>query len=275
MYKINKNSFINPQGVVSKSIVTELINDKVQQEKQMNSLDDYLETHVKENHHPLMKKIMSDFQSFIALHILSNKSDCIVLDVGCGISKKHPLYFNRLTQNSSIVYIGLDPFEENQSKRDYLFINGIFEGLSNSLSTKFDYLIFSTCLDHFEDLDKVKQEIKKVITPNCIVFFWIGVHNTETVAKYRLSYVLFENFKIYNLVHLITKPLLTPFLILYYFIKSLLKKYKMYKKIPLDNLHFHYFTKKSAEDYLKEIGEIIDVKPVRLTNSIFYAVRPK
>ena len=120
MYKIENSCFVNEDGHISSYIVTELIVDQVQLQKQDNSLDEYKETHENEQHSPIITHLMNEFQSFIALHAMQNNTNGTILDVGCGISKKYPLYFNRL-KNSPLTYIGLDPFEVNQRERVYVY----------------------------------------------------------------------------------------------------------------------------------------------------------
>ena len=273
MYKITDNSFVSSGGNPSKYIITDLIENTIQQEKQNNSILEYEERHEKEEHPAKIINLMDEFQQFIALHVLLNNHEGAVLDVGCGISTKHPLYFKAL-KNSNLTYIGLDPFEKNQTNREYLFINGKFEGLHKHIDSKVDYLIFSTSLDHFENLEEVKNEIVKILKPNGLAFFWVGVHDANVISRWRLSYGLFENFNVLSIPDLLSTLIKAPLRILYTFLSILIRTIKLKKKIPLDNLHFHYFTEESLEFYLSSVGEIAGVKKAPLSNSFFYAIKP-
>lgn len=272
MYKLDGNVFINKNGEFSNYIVTELIVDETQLEKQENSLEEYNETHEKEQHSPIIKHLMNEFQSLIALHTIMNNINGTILDVGCGISKKYPLYFDKL-KNSTLTYIGLDPFEVNQREREYMFINGKFEGLHKYLEIKFDYLLFSTSLDHFENLDAVRNEIQKVLKPQGLVFFWVGLHDGNIVARQSLAHS-FKNFNILNKLEVIKTIIKIPLQILRTYLSILKREDKLKQNIPLDNLHFHYFTKSSLDDYMNSLGELIDKKHIPLTNSIMYVIRP-
>lgn len=243
MYRIDKKSFIDDESNLSRYIITELISNKTQLEKQENSIDQYQETHEKNNHPPIVLYLMNDFQAFIALNIFNkDNSQALILDVGCGISRHFPTYFNRL-KNSSLTYVGLDPFEENQKNREYLFINGKFEGLHKYINTKFDYLIFSTSLDHFENLNDVKDEIKQIIKPNGIVFFWVGLHDVDIVSKDSIA-SWYKKLEILNTISLIKYMLKTPLFLAKLYMGMIKRNNDLKNNIPLDKFHFHYFLKK-------------------------------
>ena len=270
-YKLTNVGFTN-EDIASTYITTELIEDTVQLEKQDASIDQYMETHLLGKHSDEIIFLMNEFQAFISLNIIGNLEHKFVLDVGCGISKTYPIYFNKLKNIGFLSYVGLDPFDVNKTDREYLFINGKFEGLNRYLDHKFDYLIFSTSLDHFENLEDVKDEIRKVLKPNGIVFFWIGLHDCDLVARQSI-YKFFEHFKILNFKDLIIKMIKTP-LYLFLLYKAMRKRsYKLNNKIPLDDLHFHYFTRSSIDKYIKSLGgSVVDTKIVPFSNSIMYAV---
>lgn len=156
--------------------------------------------------------------------------------------------------------------------REYLFINGKFEGLSHFVETKFDYLLFSTSLDHFENLEDVRNEIKKVIKKGGLAFFLVGLHDPEIVARYSMAYS-FDKFDIFNKFKLFKHTIKLPFKLLKLYFLMLKRKILLRKSIPLDNLHYHYFTKEKLEAYMKSIGEIMDVRYIPLTNVVMYAVK--
>ena len=82
MYKITDNSFVSSGGNPSKYIITDLIENTIQQEKQNNSILEYEERHEKEEHPAKIINLMDEFQQFIALHVLLNNHEGAVLEVG-------------------------------------------------------------------------------------------------------------------------------------------------------------------------------------------------
>lgn len=174
-YHITKNGFADQNQNLFRTIQTELIEDETALAKQDSSLDEYKETHEKENLSPQIVYLMNLFRRFIGYQIMANLKQDIAyaLDVGCGISRKIPQYFREIHDCNKAVYIGLDPIPTNMN-RDYLFVNGKFEGLHQHLDTLFDCLIFSTSLDHFPDLEAVACEVRKIIKKMVWFFFGSG-----------------------------------------------------------------------------------------------------
>ena len=99
-YKISKNGFIDQYGKLSKTIETELIEDNLVLEKQDKSLDEYHDTHEQENLSLTILYVMNQFRRFIGYHLALSSHNLnyppFILDVGCGISKKIPLYFREI-----------------------------------------------------------------------------------------------------------------------------------------------------------------------------------
>ncbi|MBL3538289.1 methyltransferase domain-containing protein [Aminivibrio sp.] len=185
-YHITQNGFVDQNQNLSRTIQTELIEDETAFAKQDNSLDEYKETHEKENLSPQIVYLMYHFRRFIGYQIMTNLKQDIsyTLDVGCEISRKIPLYFREINDCNKAIYIGLDPIPTN-TNRDYLFINGKFEGLHQFLDTFFDCLIFSTSLDHFPDLEAVVCEIRKIIKKTA--WFFLG-RATRSQYCWRINY---------------------------------------------------------------------------------------
>ncbi|MDX4012956.1 methyltransferase domain-containing protein [Aliarcobacter skirrowii] len=270
MYKLISDHFLNKE-IRSRTVKTELIMDEKQLELQDNSLEQYKETHELEQHSDEIKYLMSEFESFMALHLLSNKKEnSTILDVGSGISVQHPIYFKNL-KNSNLTYIGLDPFEINP-QRDYLFTNGKFEGLHKYIDFKFDNLIFSTSLDHLENLNEVNEEITKVLKKDGIAFFWVGLHDPEIVSRQALS-GFFKSLDIFKKRDLLKLMFKFPLILIKMYQLMRKRSIDLSKLQSMDNLHFHYFLDKNLENYMKSIGEIVDVKYTPFTNSVFYAVK--
>lgn len=193
-FSIENGYFIDVKGQKFKTIQTELIDDLSCLSKQLASEQEYLETQFNEKINEEVLYLMRDFQSFIAKNLIQSKiNKGIILDVGCGSYIKVPPYLRDLVSNNRYIYIGLDPLKITQLTRDYLFINGKFENLHKYINQKFDILVFSTSLDHFEDLKAVENEIKLVTHKDSIVFFWVGLHDPCIVWEHSMTAFIRRN----------------------------------------------------------------------------------
>lgn len=293
IYSLTQDGFTKVSDVVEQSqrtLTTELIQDDSALQKQDNSLDEYLDTHVQESLTPEIRYLSTCFRMFINFHLPIHPVDACtsspaaksyplqsidakltLLDVGCGISKRTPLYIRDIASQDRAVYVGLDPFEVSK-ERDYIFINGTFEGLHKFLQHKFDCLIFSTSLDHFPDLEAVNQEIHRVLKPNGIAIFWVGVHDPSIVAEQSIcdSFVRPPILSISKVLQRIAK---FPLLMIRTHVAMKRRNNKLSSRIPLDDLHFHYFTESSLKDFMETVGTVVECHHVKNTNSFFYAVR--
>lgn len=188
-YRITNEGFIDYKGDAFRTITTELILDSSSLEKQESSIDQYRETHEEEKYPPNILFIIKLFRHFIGYHTwlyFRSKNTITILDVGCGISRKIPLYFREIAEVLNVVYFGLDPIPVN-FERDYFFINGKYEGVSRFLEDPFDCAIFSTSLDHFSNLQVVSQELRKTVRKNGLVFFWVGLNDPNIVGEASIS----------------------------------------------------------------------------------------
>jgi len=271
-----------------RTLTTELIEDDAAVHKQNNSLQEYQATHVHESLAPEIRYLVDCFRLFINYHLPRpitrttsfSEKDChpydkslelTVLDVGCGISNRVPLYFRDIADQGRAMYVGLDPLEVI-TERDYIFINGKFEGLHRFLHHKFDCLIFSTSLDHFPDLDLVNQEIHRMLKPNGVAIFWVGVHDPSIVSE-KLFSDSFRMFSILSISKVLRRAISFPVSIIRMHFMMKRRNSKLLSRMSLDSLHFHYFTESSLKAFMETVGTVIDCQHVRTTNSFFYAVR--
>jgi hypothetical protein len=214
------------------------------------------------------------FNNYIACEI-SGREKLNILDVGCGISRSIPSYASSIKigeQVTSNIYVGLDPLLINADERKYPFIAGRLEDLPKLFSSKFDVFLFSTSLDHFENLNDVVKSTLLLANKDAIVILWAGLHDSKLVgipmgAKYISN--LFASLN--PLIYLINLFKILLLLVVNYFRMCKRELYLLQGK-NLDQLHFHYFTKKNILPILELFGPIKRFIHVPGTNSIFATV---
>lgn len=103
------------------------------------------------------------FYKFLSIYLTGN-----ILDIGCG-PQKIPFYL----KDHPIEHIaGLDPIGE-PSDHDFHFVKGFAEYLPWQ-DNSFDQVIISTSLDHMLHLDKVLEEISRVVKKDGVFLAWLG-----------------------------------------------------------------------------------------------------
>ena len=228
------------------------------------SMEDYFETQEQDIVNENIDTIYQHFQGFIAKH--AEKFHSNILDVGCGIGKDFPRYFRLIS--GSYNYFGLDPIKINIKQRNYpLFCCGIEDLKKINLNKSFDIALFSSSLDHIEDISQALNILKEKVDGKVLI--WIALQDSDMVAlNYGEKYFKY----IFS-----TKNMLGRFFrLLVVFLKGLrllivfskLEK-KLKKKVPLDPYHFHYFTKKSLFHTFEQHGEVLETLAIPGTNSMF------
>ena len=265
--KICDNIEINLKQMLKKKL-TVLANQSNISKKNIElnevSMEEYIETQEQDIVTKNIDVIYQHFQGFIAKHI--EKFDSYILDVGCGIGKELPRYFRLLS--SSYNYFGLDPIKINLEKRDYpFFCCGIEDLKKVRLNKSFDMALFSSSLDHIEDISQALNILKEKVSGKVLV--WITLQDSDEIAlNYGDSYFsyIFNTKNIFGqffrIIFIFLKTLRLP--IIFSKIESKLKK-----KVPLDPYHFHYFTKKSLFETFEQHGEIKETLKIPGTNSMF------
>ena len=244
-------------------------------EKQEASYEEYEETHERGNYPEYVLSFFSYFRNVISeysLQLLTNQREINILDIGCGISRKIPIY---VPQSRYINYIGLDPIKKNRD-REYPFICSRLENLSVLLEPdSIDIFLFSTSLDHFEEIDSIYGILKKVAKEKSYIIISSGMHDTSIIS----TWTAYNNIKITNQFEfkkgVIARLKYLKRLIL--FSKSMMDSYhyfserssKIENNVPLDKLHFHYFQYQSYIDFLKnKMGKLIENKIIEPGNVV-------
>ena len=234
--------------------------------KQNNSLEEYKEEHVKENLSDKSKTIYKLFKGYIASSC--KKFPVKVLDIGCGISKSKPIYFK--DTEAIFDYVGLDPFKINL-EREYPFICSKISDVRDKIIFKdnFELFVFSTSLDHIDNLEDCAKSIKKLAKKNALIIFWIGLHDKNIITQETGS--LLFNF-IFKRKLLFSLPLYFAYGIfrLPKLVFNIFKReYQLKRGLPLDNIHYWYFQEKSIKKYLSLFGNIEDYTRIPGSNHIF------
>lgn len=253
--------------------------DAIWLERQLNSVEEYEQTHVEaivDDHNNRLSILFRNFLSSAVLDMVSSKGTIRrlnVLDVGCGIHSERPPYIsNQLAE--TVNYYGLDPLEVNLDSRSYPLFLGDLTQLANqdNLESVFDLVIFCTSLDHIDSLEQTIEELHTLTTPGATAIFWCGVHDPEITGEHNGSlvfrkllsrgglagYLSFLLYGIFRLPRLLTRAGLT--------------RYRLGHGIPLDDLHERYFTSDTLEDTVEKFGEVLSSVRVPGSNSVFHCV---
>ena len=193
--------------------------------------------------------------------IAGSRLDGIILDIGCGIYEEYPPYFRTLSNSENIIYIGLDPLKL-ELKRRYVFFASIAEKIpfrNNSV----DACIFATSFDHFENINNVMREVKRIMKRNGLLFFWVGLsdleYNMSEAGIVFFKKITTDNNKIKNILRIFLSPVVLILTILS------LRENSMFQ----DKFHFYKYTKSSLMETLKDHGiEIIQTIQIPGTSSI-------
>lgn len=260
MYKI-ENGFFVKGDLKTKTIHADKAISEEWDTKQKNSLEEYKLTH--DNNYPEYINYIFGIYGWVInstiLRKLVNRNQINVLDIGCGISKKIPPYFN--CNNNQVNYIGLDPININ-SNRDYLFINSVVEKIDELIPpNSIDIFCFSTSLDHIQDLNILVEKLKIVANKNAKVVMIQSVRDSNIYANKLMYYHLdlmndtsftgFKNkLKYYNRIRL--------FILNLFRVRKKIEflEKKMQNSQNLDDLHFHFFTIETLRKFLtKKVGK--------------------
>lgn len=243
--------------------------------KQENSMQEYIDELTLAD--PQIEDIYRILEHYIAKTI-SGKSGLNILDVGCGIGSDYPKYARFLEngfEDGQNTYIGLDPIPFQVDRRKYPFICGRIEDVQNEVDLKFDLFLFASCLDHFEDIERVAGEIKEISHPNALAIIWIGLHDRSIVGEQvgaKLFPSLYSDLNVFSFLGNYIKMNIR---MIEHYLQLRKREKRLANGTPLDQLHFHYFTEDSIKKYLDLFGETIDSLKVIGTNSMFYTVRLK
>jgi SAM-dependent methyltransferase len=236
------------------------------------SIDEYMAHHGGDQYPDDVKTHMTLFAGFIAKHLLA-VGGRTVIDVGCGVGTKHPLYIREMA--GAIRYVGLDPIKVNLA-RDYAFVCGRLEDLAkHGLSKPADVAVFATSLDHFEDA-RAALRLAASLVDKGRVLLWVGLHDSAAVS----ASVGARAFA--RACDLSGSPLLRMGGLLgYTVLRTPRLFYSLYQRERslargerLDKFHFHYFLREELLQLVSQAGAVIEFVQVPGSNSAFVALTP-
>lgn len=184
------------------------------------------------------------FGSFIAAR---HEKGQIVFDIGCGISSKLPIYAQILPVGS---YLGLEPLTKIV-RRDYPCIIGAVSEKIPLADQSVDTIVFATSLDHVEDIEATGREVRRILKLNGRIVIWTGIYDPESISQAKSFHpILYHG----SMLKRVVRGLLIPLDYLYLLYRTAQRARKMKNSIPLDNVHFRYYTRQSIEVQLEVWG---------------------
>ena len=228
------------------------------------SMEEYFETQEQDIVSGSIDTIYQHFQGFIAKH--AAKFHANILDVGCGIGKDFPRYFRLISGSHN--YFGLDPIKINIEQRNYpLFCCGIEDLEKIKLNKSFDMALFSSSLDHIEDISQALNILKEKVDGKVLI--WVTLQDSDMVAMNYGEYYFKYIFGTKNVLGRLFRILVVFLKCLRLLIVFLELERKIKRKVPLDPYHFHYFTKKSLFQIFEQHGKVLETLVIPGTNSMF------
>lgn len=275
MLKATQTGFVSATSKVRRFIELTPASDpeKAWVERQDASVDEYLDhTEIVPDE---IETLYDLFDCFISAS-LTGRREQKVLDVGCGIRSDWPHYVRSLHHGMPVtghVYVGLDPMSHNLDKRDYPFVAGRLEDLPGTLTNPFDVFLFSTSLDHFQDLTLTARTVHSLASPGALAIFWVGLHDQSLVAEHVGAQIFQKLYASLHPLRFLARYITTIMKIPAKYLWLLRRQRDMQSGVPLDKLHFHYFTEKSLRETLPLFGQVERYIHVPGTNSVFVCVR--
>lgn len=270
MYRLSPRGFVGPTGAEEPFLL--LQEDASSTEwnaKQRRAIDQYHAPPPDE-----IKVFYSLFDAYIAAATYGRTS-LKILDVGCGIGTVPPEYVNTLVHaGADRIYAGIDPIAQDVACRSYPFICGRIESLPSVLADRFDVFLFSTSLDHFEDIEMVARTVKQLASENAICVFWLGLHDTPAVAEQAASGFFRKLYSSLNVRHFVFEYVAALLKLLRYYWAMRRRRQRLKAGEPLDELHFHYFTADTVGKYLRLFGRLTNQLRIPGSNMLFATVSP-
>lgn len=222
----------------------------------------------------LIRSIFGHLKGFVSRYAARQNSggeEAAMLDVGCGISPAMPAYIDAESlRHNGFRYVGLDPMKP-EVQREYEFIPARFEDCPET--REYGLFLFCTSLDHFENMEDIAAKLQKLKTDNAVALFAVGLHDADLVARMEGAEQYARLTKSFDQVTMIVSYL--KMIVGFPFQMRALNRrvWKLKHAVPLDQFHFHYFTKSSLKQALEHFGAIEEMLYVPNTNVVFAAVR--
>lgn len=273
-YRLMDGAFISGDGKTKTIHINAERHSQSWLEKQNASVEEYKVTHTKEGIDTRSKSFYRLFRAYINDFIYSTYGDIAIniLDVGCGTFTGLPPY---IKENEKQTYIGLDP-EDINPIRDYLFVQGMIEDLHLHLheDVKFNIFLFSTSLDHIENIEECAKSIREVAEQPSYCIFFLGLHDVKIVAEQMGGGIFKQIYQNMEMGKVIIRLIKSTLISMPLSFKSMyIRNKNLMEKRPLDDKHFHYFTLNNICDYMNIFGDVIDSVIIPGSNAMFITVK--
>lgn len=191
----------------------------------------------------------------------------VILDIGCGIREEPPPYVSEIGLEG---YLGLEPLAE-ATPRSYACLAGAVVEKIPLVGGAASGMIFATSLDHIEHLGPAFEEARRVLAKDGRLYFWVGLYEPEIMARTQtyhhtlMSGSLPKRLARFAMLHVVYARFVQLMLV---------RKYKLVRKIPLDEKHFRYYTRATLPAELQRYGlTILRQLVVPGSNSMFVEAR--
>jgi SAM-dependent methyltransferase len=188
------------------------------------------------------------FGDFVAagLHSAGIDRNAAILDIGCGITHSRPDY---AVGHGWTNFIGLEPLTK-LTDRDFPCLVGAVAEHIPLEDQSVDAVLFPTSLDHIEDADAAIMEVGRILKPRGQIFIWQGLNGPEDLARQKSAEHALSG-----------SPLRQAFRVAAGTADYALLRYRMLRRarhlkngVPLDTVHFRWFTRGSLIDMIAGWG---------------------
>jgi SAM-dependent methyltransferase len=206
------------------------------------------EARYRDEHYNADDTIARLFGGFVAATL---RRDAVVLDIGCGIQETPPAYVAELGLEN---YIGLEPLADAMPRRYACLAGAVAEKIPLK-DGSVDALLFATSLDHIERVGLAYEEARRVLAKGGRLYIWNGLYEPEIMARSQTYYPAFFGGSVPGrlLRFALLQGVYARFAQL-----MLVRKYKLLRKLPIDEKHFRYYTQRSLAEELGRHGLTVE-----------------
>lgn|GEM_PF-1850670 len=173
------------------------------------------------------------FGCFIAI---GHQDEDIILDIGCGVEPRVPLYMRDLDPKN---FFGLEPLKKLVARDFPCLVGAVAEEIPLKDATV-DSLLLATSMDHIEKIDIALKEMLRVLKPDGRILVWTGLYDVEFLAHAKSFYpIVFGG----SLARRVVRSLLLPLEFTLFLCRLAERKRRMALGIALDDVHFRYYSR--------------------------------
>lgn len=203
--------------------------------QQEGSVERYQDEHYEED-----ETVASIFGGFVATNV---PADAMVLDVGCGLFPHLPAYVRDLRIGG---YVGVEPLT-TPVERDFVCLAGAVAENLPLKDESFDAALLATSLDHIMDVDAAMSELRRVVRPQGRIYFWVGLHDPEVVARAKSFHSIFYGARGVRRAARIAAAYAEYG---WFMLQMWKRRRNLARGVPLDHAHCRYYTEALLREHL-------------------------